>query len=244
MRFAPLVLIVSHGLLLAQVIVPDVQPRASDLITRVYPIRHVDPEALRKVLAPFQSKIEIDPTLKALTVKAPVRTMSEIEATLARFDVPSTALRNIEVTGYLLISVDQPAGMLAAELEPVVAKLKNIFNYKGFALLDTQTMRLRPGAPAEAIGMVGKDGEALGKSISKLRVESASIVQDEKGPVVRLDGLRLTLQTLPGASGKTSETGFTTNIDVREGQKVVVGKAKLDGSERTSVLVVTTRIVD
>jgi hypothetical protein len=237
-----LVVLIACSLSPAQVIIPNVQPRTSDIITRVYPIRHADPEAMRKVLAPFESNIQVDSALKALTVKAPARTMAEIEATVARFDVPTAAIRNIELTGYLLVSVDQEAGTIPPELDPVVAKLKSIFNYKAFQLLDTQSLRLRPGVPAEVTGSLGK--EDAGKGISKLRVDSASITQDDKGPVIRLDGLRLTLQTLPCAGAKLTETGFTTNIDVREGQKAVVGKAKMDGSERTSVLVVTARIVE
>ena len=245
MKLAVPILLAAQFLAHGQVIVPNVQPRPSDLITRVYPIRHADPDALRKVLAPFESSIVVDAALKALTIKAPARTLTEIEAALARFDVPSAAVRNVELTGYLLISVDHDNALtLPSELEPVVAKLKNIFNYKGFALLDTQTLRLRPGSPSEVTGTVGKDDAGLGKSISKFRVDSAAISQDEKGSVVRLDGLKMTIQTLACAGSKPAETGFTTNIDVREGQKAVVGKAKMDGSERTSVLVVTARIVD
>jgi hypothetical protein len=35
-----------------------------------------------------------------------------------------------------------------------------------------------------------------------------------------------------------------TNIDIREGQKVVVGKANIDGSNAALILVVTVKIVE
>jgi hypothetical protein len=40
------------------------------------------------------------------------------------------------------------------------------------------------------------------------------------------------------------DTGFNTGIDVREGQKVVVGKANIDGSNNAMTLVVTARVAE
>jgi hypothetical protein len=37
---------------------------------------------------------------------------------------------------------------------------------------------------------------------------------------------------------------INTDVDVREGQKVVVGKANMDGSDRASIIVLTAKVVE
>jgi hypothetical protein len=39
-------------------------------------------------------------------------------------------------------------------------------------------------------------------------------------------------------------TSIATDIDIREGQKVVVGKTSMDGSDNHLILVVTAEVVD
>ena len=38
--------------------------------------------------------------------------------------------------------------------------------------------------------------------------------------------------------------GFNADIDVREGQKIVVGKSNFDGADGTFFLIVTAKVVD
>jgi hypothetical protein len=40
------------------------------------------------------------------------------------------------------------------------------------------------------------------------------------------------------------DTGMSTDVDVREGQKVVVGKANMDGSDRASIVVLMAKVVE
>ena len=40
------------------------------------------------------------------------------------------------------------------------------------------------------------------------------------------------------------ETGINTDVDIGEGQKVVVGKANMDGSDRASIVVLTAKVVE
>ena len=42
----------------------------------------------------------------------------------------------------------------------------------------------------------------------------------------------------------TPIAGITTDIDVREGQKVVVGKANIDNSDNALILILTAKVVD
>ena len=78
---------------------------------------------------------------------------------------------------------------------------------------------------------------------------SASITSDDKDKIIRIDSLRMvvTVPTKMSNVGRTSDsrqTVINTNIDVREGQKVVVGKATINGSNDALFLVLTAKVVD
>ena len=179
--------------------------------------------------------------------------MPEIEQVIQRFDVPPPAVKNIEVTIYLMSALGQPAASsVPPELEGVVRQLKSMFSYKGYQLMDTQVIRVRPGQVGEASGVVDSgpsSGEA--KTISQIKFKAALVSLDEKGRAIRIDGLKVGLKmpiTSTGPTGVKSyqylDTGISTDIDIHEGQKVVVGKANMDGSDRASIVVLSAKVVD
>jgi len=47
--------------------------------------------------------------------------------------------------------------------------------------------------------------------------------------------------TIPNPSGKNGEVGIRTDLQIREGQKVVLGKIKLDNGDDAVFLVVTVK---
>ncbi len=80
-----------------------------------------------------------------------------------------------------------------------------------------------------------------------LQFRSARITSDEKGRVVWLDRLRLGAHVpIVGQSQNVTYTdvGIVADVDIREGQKVVVGKANMEGPDKALFLVVTAKIAD
>jgi hypothetical protein len=59
---------------------------------------------------------------------------------------------------------------------------------------------------------------------------------------VRINNLSFTLH-VPHPSGHF-EVGVHTDIDVREGQKVVVGKANIDNADNALILVLTAKVIE
>jgi hypothetical protein len=127
-----------------------------------------------------------------------------------------------------------------------------MFSYKGYQLIDTQVMRVRAGQGGEASGVVESSAPVAGaKTISQVKFRSASVSTDEKGRAIRIDnlrvGLRVPIPVQPGSSQfgvQYVDTGINTDVDIREGQKVVVGKANMDGSDRASIVVLTAKVVE
>jgi hypothetical protein len=217
-------------------------------VNRVFQLKYVDPRNLAGILHPYVfGGVNVDVQLKALTVTTRPDAMPEIEKIIQRFDVPPPPVLNIEVTIYIMSALAQPAATaVPPELDAVVKQLKSTFSYKGYQLIDTQAIRVRAGQGGEASGAVDNGAPGVPKTISQIKFKSAAASADEKGRAMRIDGLHVGLRIPIVTEGKFQylDTGINTDVDIREGQKVVVGKANMDGSDRASIVVLTAKVVE
>lgn len=235
------------------------QPKSDDApVTRIIQLKYANPRRMAAILQPFGigfgSPILWDDELKTLTITARPSAVPEIEKLIQRFDVPPPPVQNIEVTLYLMSALPQPSpGSVPPELDGVIKQLKSMFSYKGYQLIDTQVIRVRAGQGGEASGVVDHAPSVNGnKTISQVKFKSASVSTDEKGRQIRVDGLKVGLKIPVSSSASASgqkqfqylDTGISTDVDVHEGQKVVVGKANMDGSDRASIVVLTAKVVE
>ncbi len=223
-------------------------------VRRTFQLKYTDPRNLVPLIT--TAHMTFDTALKAVTIVARDNAaMSEAEEIIKRFDVPQPAVQNIDVTIYLMSALGQPAASaVPAELESVVKQLKSTFSYKGYQLIDTEVIRVRAGLGGEVSGVV-MEGPSVGgnRIISQVRFRSASISIDEKGRAIRIDSLKVGLKIpivspSPDLTGQKQyqyiDTGMSTDVDIREGQKVVVGKANMDGSDRASIVVLMAKVVE
>ncbi len=227
--------------------------QAAEKETRVFQLKHMDPKQLISLLAPFGPVIA-NPEMKALTITALKESFPAIEDVIHRLDVPPPAVRNIEVTIYLMSALGTPsAGAIPAELESVVKQLKGMFSYKSYQLIDTELIRVRGGEGGEMSGVINGGPVVDGaRNISQIKFKSATVSSDEKGLKIRIDLLKVGVRLpVPLASGSGPEkryqyidTGISTDVDIREGQKVVVGKANMEGTDRASIIVLTAKLVN
>jgi hypothetical protein len=97
------------------------------------------------------------------------------------------------------------------------------------------------------------DADAPQPSTFTFSYRAASILSDERGRLIRIDGLKLDAVLLvrtqeqagpSTVSYQTVDAGFNTDIDVREGQKVVVGKAAIGGTNNALILVITAKVLE
>jgi len=239
MKKAILILLAASGCLPAQ---------KTEFVTKIYQLKYADANHLANLLGPYSRHINLSAPLHALTIDANKESIPEIEEMIRRFDVPPPPVKNIEVTIYLLSALGQPsAGAMPPELEGVVKQLKGMFSYKGYQLIDTLAIRTRAGQGGEASGVVDKpSAKSDVKTISQIKFRSVSPSTDEKGSVIRIDQLKVGLRVPLISDGKVQyiDTGINTDVDIREGQKVVVGKANMDGSDRASIVVLSAKVLD
>ncbi len=190
-----------------------------------------------------------DESMRTISVKGTAEQLKVIEEAIRRFDIPS-ATQNLEFTIYLVIASPDAGkgGEMPKALEAVVKQMSETFSFKSFRMGETFLIRSRDGKAAEVSSIGPFTGEGQ-NSIYQCKFNSARLTRDEKGNKFRIDalrvGMRMPYKTAGGADAKYqyADIGFNTDIDVREGQKAVVGKAKVIGGE-TMFAVLVPRIVD
>jgi hypothetical protein len=140
---------------------------------------------------------------------------------------------------------------MPAELDSVVKQLKGLFSYKGYRLMDSFVLRSRDGERGDTSGFVppSDSGVSAGhKIIYQFQYQRVRVDGGDTGRLIRFDGLKLgTRIPVAGAMGAVSyvETGISTDVDVPEGKKVVVGKTSaVEGSDSALILVISAKVVD
>jgi hypothetical protein len=221
---------------------PKRGPRDGD-VQKVFVLKNVRADDLAELLSVFPAQItNVERTgLSALSVSAAPAVLAAIEETIKRLDVPPPPARAVEVTGYVLeCSAKAEGGSAPSELQDVVAQLKRTFGYAECGV--GQTLFTRGSNHARFRSAAGSKP---GSRDHPSETESAGTYVLEAGRV-DIDGVQspsvirfraLSLQII----GSTA--AFSADVDVRDGQKVVLGKLG-SVSGKDAMLVLTARVVD
>jgi hypothetical protein len=152
------------------------------------------------------------------------------------------------MTAYLLIGNEtagtEPSAM-PKELDSVVIQLKNAFAFKSYRLLDILALRTRVGQRASnsSVGRPMQIGDKVAAPTTQFRIASAGIGSDET--TVRIDGLNLQSR-IPVATGQGQfgyqDVGLQADVDIKQGQKVVIGRVSV--AESALFVVLTAQVVN
>jgi hypothetical protein len=217
---------------------PPAQPPDPPRQQRVFVLKYADARHVADVLGVFNyGNLRADRDLRVVAVSAPADSMSAIEDAIKRLDVPAAAPKDIDLVVYMIVASDQAAagGPLPSELEPVTDEIKKIFAYKNFRLLDSILLRTQPGNRATANGIAA---DRMPFNSYSFAVVPSAVTEDAKGRLIRLDNLELGLH---GPGDRVA--AIHTEITVREGQRVVVGKSNM-GADQSLILVVTAKVTE
>ena len=215
---------------------------------KVFILKYADPENLRQLLSVFGGGLIPNAEMHALAVTAPLSMMPAIEEAIGRLDVPSAAPKNFDFTVNLVVGTDAENPVSASipkDLDSVIAQLKGAFPFKSYRLLDVLTLRTRAGkrASAQSSGGAVQVGSATGTVRSDFAINSASLGAD--GTTVHLDRLQCMIRfPYEESPGHTSmqQLDLQTEVDVKEGQKVVVGRMGMT-SQQAMFVVLTVKVV-
>jgi len=231
-----------------------------DWETKIFPIKHVQPQRLRTALSMFQAQFQEEPVLKVMSVRAPKEIMPAIEAAIKMLDVPSAALsKTAELTVYVLLATEQqdPTKTIPAVLRPVIDQLKNVMAYKGYQVLDTIIAKGGERGGTSSGGVLPPLYRDSGQP-SEYRFFTRLFVETPEGkpPVLRVTDMQFTLtvdignavanpalpQGMPIGPPRMAQPTITTDVEIPAGQQVVVGKATLGAN--AVILVMSAKFLD
>jgi hypothetical protein len=150
---------------------------------------------------------------------------------------------DLQFTVQLILGSDEAEkGTEALPNDPIIKELRNLLKYQSYSLLDTSLVR------------------ALDNSDSQVRMGERAefefwirpkVIKDEKTSLIQMEVRlrRIFIASMPpGATSAKPEYITTdligTTLNIRPGDKTVVGVSKLDGSGKGLILIISGKIVD
>ena len=225
---------------------------AQDRVQKVVAIKHGNRNGILHTLqelAPTNGMVISTSDDDHIILSGPKETVAGFEEIIKQLDVPPAIKKNIETTVYMIAASMQTgnAAPLGAELEPVAKQLRNIFNYKTFNVLESFVLRSRDGESGDTAGLVlSEESPALYKMRYVFRYRRVSLDGTDAQKSVRFDQLNL-LVKVPVGRAQTSfeDANISTEVDVPEGKKVVIGKTSgVLGPDSALILVISAKVVD
>jgi hypothetical protein len=202
-------------------------------VQRLFVLKYADPNQISNLIRVFTSNVTPNAAMHALAVSASPEAMAAIEDAIKRLDVPAAAPQDVELTVYLLIggtADGAPPTSLPRDLDGVLAQLKMAFSYKSYKLGDVLSLRGRTGQRLQTsgIGYSVPTGTLPRPVTTQLTVNAISIGADGS---IHIDGLRAANQAVGAETVGAPYATLSTDLDIKEGQKVVVGKVGIDPSQ-------------
>jgi hypothetical protein len=218
------------------------QERPDDQVQRLVRLKYADPIAVSGLLRHFGVNMIPDQKMMVMSLSGKKSAVETAEAAIKQLDVPGAAEKDIDLTVYFVVGSDTPPAAtdspIPADIQSAVSALKTTFPYKNYSLLDALSLRTRAGSGG------GTTGQLSGNRLTRFNVRSVRLEPD--GAVIRLDNLQAGLR-VPQSTGQGKleymDTGINTEVvDVKEGQKLVVGRSSLEGPGKALFLVLIARV--
>jgi len=230
-------LIALAGLALGQEKKPE---DTGKMVSKIIPVHYVNVNQLRNMLSVPAVQINANSEMQALVVTGSADAVAMLEEMAKKLDVPPPPHPDIELTVYLVFGSPQGKGdEIPTELASTIKQLHSSFAYKGYRMADSFVLRGRDGESGRTTGVIAGSTEM--NSTYSFSYAHAT-VSGESPRVIRIDNLDMGLRLT--RNGSPVDSGLRTSIDVREGQKVVVGKSNINGSDEALILVVTGKVVE
>lgn len=250
-----LVLVVNSASL-AQQPTPVAQTRPEDnyvtekgFKSRVFTINNREVNNLGAVLRPLLSGfkgavITSNSEFKTLTVRDFPENLATIEEAIKRLDTPAASRPNIDMHMHVLMASNTSGGSTAmeppAELKDVITQVRQTLTYRNYQLVTSVLQRLTETQRGlQGSGSAQIPGAQAGEPMTVANYEhfigGVSLVQNSTGaPTIQINEFSFALV------GEKMRAKVATALNLRDGEKVVVGTASVN--DRAVIVVVIARI--
>ncbi len=182
------------------------------------------------------------PTKSVVVVSDYAENVEKVLQAIRQIDVKPA---DLQFTVQLVLGSDtEEKGADAVANDPVIKELRNLLKYKSYSLLDTSMVRAMDTTDSE-VRMGDKADFEFWIRPKVIRDEKSSLIQME----VRLRQFREDPRVTIGVA-EASKTDrmvadlIGTTLNIKPGEKTVVGVSKLDGGGKGLILIISGKIVE
>ena len=232
------------GPALAEDAAQDQKAETKILRKEIVKLKYVRADIIQTLLYSYVSRdgrIVFNPNLPTvLSVSDTPENVEKILAAIREIDIkPADVLFTIQ-----LVLGSEADAQTDAELQsdPIIKELRQLLRYKGYTLLDSSFIRVVNRESASVI---------LGPKAEFEFVLKPDVAGDAKAPVIKTEvRLRQVIRAAiqESATMKAAQAIVTTLIEstlnIKSGDRTVVGVSKLDGGDKGLILIISGKIVD
>ena len=216
-------------------------------IVKLKYVRAQDIQQLLYAYTSRQGNIQFNSNLPSvLSVSDTPENVEKILAAIREIDLkPADVLYTVQ-----LVLGSEADATTDAELQsdPVVKELRKLLRYKGYTLLDSTLVRvinrerasvvLGPKAEFEFALMPDVAGDVK-VPIIKTEVKLVQTVVKKSQTFTKPDGTEVM-----GATSTSHVTLIESALNIKSGERTVVGVSKLDGGDKGLILIISAKIID
>ena len=215
---------------------------------KVFEIKYRDPNSLSNALHALGSgfkgsMISHSPEFRTITVRDFPENLAIMEEAIKRLDTPAAPRPNIELHFHVLIASNTGTSTpdMPAELKGVLTQLRGTLNYRNYELVASIVLRVTETRETlQGSGIADVPAVSAGSSNISTPYEyylrGVSLVPNAAGAAsVQINEFTFKTQT------PTEQSRIQTALNLKDGEKVVVGTATL--RNRALVLVLTANVL-
>jgi hypothetical protein len=232
------------GPVLAEETAQDQKAATKALRKEIVKLKYVRAQDVKDVLYTFISPgghIQFNPNMPmVLSVSDTPENVEKILAAVRELDIkPADVLFTVQ-----LVLGSETDTQTDAELQsdPIIKELRKLLRYKGYTLLDSSFIRVVNRESASVI---------LGPKAEFEFALKPDVAGDAKAPVIKTEVrlrqiIRAAIQesaTMKAAQAIVT-TLIETSLNIKSGDRTVVGVSKLDGGDKGLILIISGKIVD
>ncbi len=222
-----------------------VLPPKAEQLQKLFVLKYADPGQLTGIIRIFSGNVMENSSMRTLAVSATPAAMAAIEEAIKRLDVPAAAPQSIDLLAYFVyasLAADPDQGAMPTDIINAVSQLRVTFPYKSYRVADTMAIRALSGHSVNTSSVWATAPASLQLPATVAHFQANSVSVDSTGSI-RLDrlsvGCQVPFPTATQAAGglgsglsplvTTSAFGYNslginTDVEMKEGQKIVVGK--------------------
>lgn len=197
--------------------------------------KHIDVGEVQGVLELLDVKFAVKPDQNVIVLRG---ANGAVENAMRVIDTLDNPRPSIDLRIAVLAASQTDDADIPSELEATVDQLRGVFGYSGFVLLDTVLLSVLEGRQGRVDGGL-QLGESTARAAYRFSFQKVTVVPEEgRRRNIRIKGLKFDVS---GELAGSLRASLMTDVQIREGQKAVVGSSTPQGVGETLVLVVQAK---